>query len=363
MEEVKIWAVNGTSDVVPLEARDRVDTESLLEETLVNNPQLLLPGLRLVGRQTPTDGGPLDLLGVDQDGKLVVFELKRGTLSREAVAQVIDYASYLEAMDLADLANHISESSGEHGIDAIDDFQEWYGRGLESLKPLRMFLVGLGADDRTERMVSFLVNNSGMDISLLTFHGFAYDGKTLLAKQELVEGTSDIVRHSSSGYLSVADRREQLAERIEECGIAQLFDAVSGMFRESWHRPIEDPAQSRLTFSLLEQTESGSRGQRSYARIAPDQRSIRIIFYRRAINLCPDKFAQVKPAIRFETYRDLSDPQDTYAELIFPLDSAGWETHKERLYTLTQAVYEAWERRGQGETPVAPDLNHDHQTV
>ena len=115
---------------------------------------------------------------MDQDGKLVVFELKRGTLSREAVAQVIDYASYLEAMDLADLANHISESSGEHGIDAIDDFQEWYGRGLESLKPLRMFLVGLGADDRTERMVSFLVNNSGMDISLLTFHGFAYDGKT-----------------------------------------------------------------------------------------------------------------------------------------------------------------------------------------
>ena len=109
-----------------------------------------------------------------------------------------------------------------------------------------------------------------------------------------MEGTSDIVRHSSSGYLSVADRREQLAERIEECGIAQLFDAVSGMFRESWHRPIEDPAQSRLTFSLLEQTESGSRGQRSYARIAPDQRSIRIIFYRRAINLCPDKFAQVK---------------------------------------------------------------------
>ena len=59
MEEVKIWAVNGPSDVVPLETRDRVDTESLLEETLVNSPQMLLPGLRLVGRQTPTEGGPL----------------------------------------------------------------------------------------------------------------------------------------------------------------------------------------------------------------------------------------------------------------------------------------------------------------
>ena len=152
MEEVKIWAVNDTYDVAPLESKGQVDTESLLEETFVKNPHLLLPGLRLVGRQTPTEGGPLDLLGVDEDGRLVVFELKRGTLSREAVAQVIDYASYLEAMDLADLASHISDRSGEHGIEAIEDFQEWYSQdfgGLERLIPLRMFLVGLGADDRT----------------------------------------------------------------------------------------------------------------------------------------------------------------------------------------------------------------------
>ena len=32
-------------------------------------------------------------------------------------------------------------------------------------------------------MVRFLADNSGMDISLLTFHGFNYDGKTILAKQ------------------------------------------------------------------------------------------------------------------------------------------------------------------------------------
>ena len=58
---------------------------------------MLMPGLKLVGRQTPTEGGPLDLLGVDEDGRLVVFELKREMLSREAVAQVIDYASYLDS--------------------------------------------------------------------------------------------------------------------------------------------------------------------------------------------------------------------------------------------------------------------------
>ena len=184
MDEVKIWAIDDTAKVEELKAKGQMDTEWSFEDTLVSNPGLLIPDLTLVGRQTPMEGGPLDLLGVDSDGRLAVFELKRGTLSRDAVAQVIDYASDLDRMELGALAEHISERSGEHGIKKFENFKEWYNQefddqGLEALRPLRLFLVGLGADDRTERMVTFLANNSGMDISLLTFHGFAYGGKIL----------------------------------------------------------------------------------------------------------------------------------------------------------------------------------------
>ena len=88
-------------------------------------PDLLIPGLRLVGRQTPTEGGPLDLLGVDEDGRLVVFELKRGTLSRDAVAQIIDYASDLDAKSDDEVAEHIAVHSGVGGVGEIDDFEAW----------------------------------------------------------------------------------------------------------------------------------------------------------------------------------------------------------------------------------------------
>ena len=108
MEDIQIWSLDD-SQVMQLVPSNRMESELLLEETLVNNPGLLLEDLTLVGRQTPTEGGPLDLLGVDGDGRLVVFELKRGTLSRDAVAQVIDYASDLDNMDLVNLANHISD--------------------------------------------------------------------------------------------------------------------------------------------------------------------------------------------------------------------------------------------------------------
>ena len=96
MEETKIWSIddNGTS-ATQLNTTNRMETEGLLEDILTANPDMLEDGLQLVGRQTSTAGGPLDLLGVDTDGRLVVYELKRGRLNRDAVAQVIDYASDL----------------------------------------------------------------------------------------------------------------------------------------------------------------------------------------------------------------------------------------------------------------------------
>ena len=120
MDEIKIWTIEDFQASL-VQQTGWVDSEKRLEKILVKNPELLMPGLTLVGRQTQTAGGPLDLLGVDSDGRLVVFELKSGAASRDAVAQIIDYVSDLKNMDLDALVNHISDNSGKHGIDRIDD--------------------------------------------------------------------------------------------------------------------------------------------------------------------------------------------------------------------------------------------------
>lgn len=172
MEQTKIWAVEGTS-ATSLNTTNQMETEGLLEDILTANSDMLEEGLELVGRQTSTAGGPLDLLGVDTDGRLVVFELKRGALNRDAVAQVIDYASSLDAMGRDRLISHIEQWSGNLGIKKEDGFAGWYsdnceGQTLEELMPPRLVLGGLGVDDTTERMVSYMADG-GMDISLLTF--------------------------------------------------------------------------------------------------------------------------------------------------------------------------------------------------
>ena len=347
MDEVKIWAIQDTSKAVALESKSQVDTEGLLEETLVANPNLLIPGLRLVGRQTPTEGGPLDLLGVDEDGRLVVFELKRGTLSRDAVAQIIDYASDLDTMDLAGLAEYISERSGRHGIEEIEDFQEWYNSQdfgeLESLKPLRMFLVGLGADDRTERMVRFLADNSSMDISLLTFHGFAYDGKTLLARQVEVEGAADDDIRPRRRRRTMADHRKELARRIEDFQVRELFDAATGMFQRNWPESRSRPGVHGLGILLKSHVGAGRRAL--YARIGAQERGVRVVFFPRAKALCLDEFGQLVKEIQCQTWPRNQDPLDPHTEIQFSLTAEEWETHKDRLHALTRAVYEARESR------------------
>ncbi|MDE2763556.1 MAG: hypothetical protein OXQ94_18060 [Gemmatimonadota bacterium] len=63
------------------------------------------------GRQTPTQAGWLDLLAFDKDGRLVVYELKRGQLIQDAVTQVLAYASDLDAMSTSQLAAHIADRS------------------------------------------------------------------------------------------------------------------------------------------------------------------------------------------------------------------------------------------------------------
>ena len=345
MEDIKIWTLDG-SKATPLDVISQMESEWDLEGTLVDNPSLLLDGLTLVGRQTPTESGPLDLLGVDKYGRLCVFELKRGTVARDAVAQVIDYASDLDGMGAADLCSLISENSGANGIEEIEDFAAWYNENhgeLESLKPPRLFLVGLGVDDRTERMANFLAGN-GLDISLLTFHGFAHAGKTLLAKQVEVEGSIVSERARTTRNPSRAERWDVLYSLADDNGTRGLFDSVVTMFREEWGNWAREQPNigGSLTFSLT--TDETASGWGAYARVDVYE-EVRIVFYRRAIDLAPDDFKRATETMdNYYTFpRNLDPLEETNQEIQFPLTADDWDLRKETLTALMQAVYAAWE--------------------
>lgn len=119
-------------DFVGTPPDDLFPTERHFEDALVANPDILIEGLWLVGRQIPTDSGRIDLLGIGPEGTLIVFELKLGRLSRGSVNQAIEYAAFLTDLREDDLSSLITNSSGRSGIPQITDFpqafQDRFGR-------------------------------------------------------------------------------------------------------------------------------------------------------------------------------------------------------------------------------------------
>ena len=217
---------------------------------------------------------------------------------------------------------------------------------MEALKPLRLFLVGLGVDATTERMVRFLAENSAMDISLLTFHGFDQDGKTLLAKQVEVK-PEDVRVARRIKRKSRAEREEILSAKLGRSEVAGLFDEVKTMFKENWPKSSERPGGQGLGLRLRRPT--GSRRSVIYARLDPLRDEVHVLFVRLAIESCRDAFKPCLEEIRFQTWPRDEEPLPLEGEqpvIQFRLTPEAWAEHKDRLTELVQSIeaarIEAW---------------------
>lgn len=344
-EDIRIWKIEDSSKAVsPLEPANRMETEHALEELLVANPGMLMPGLVLIGRQTPIDGGALDLLGVDEDGRLVVFELKREKLTREAVAQVLDYCSHLDSLTEADLASYVVEHSGKNGVDEVRSFESWYGdrhgEQFASLRPTKMVLVGLGADSRARRMVEYLAER-GVDITLLTFHGYRCADSMLLARQ--VDKGTQTHTVSPQPNQSQAQRRHVLAERAAELGIDGLWRKALGALSVA---PGGHATKSGITFYLPKITLSDNVNVSGSHSLTIDRSgALRVTFYPGAVDLCLDKFKVARESIPFESERPPNAPatKRVVEQWYCRLDETNWEQYGDGLATLVNDVHAAWQ--------------------
>lgn len=97
--QIKIWEVSqGRLATVDNTSFAAAHTEKQLEQWICESPDVLGEDLLIISRQLEIPGvGRLDLLGMNADGRLVIIDLKRDLSPREAVAQALDYASWLDA--------------------------------------------------------------------------------------------------------------------------------------------------------------------------------------------------------------------------------------------------------------------------
>lgn len=184
-----LWQLthNGKASPVPEEP---LVTEALIESAVESSPELLGIDVLIIGRQVKTPSGPLDLLGIDDGGQLVLIENKRDRTPREVLAQSIDYAAFLATLTFDEVLNVYQSymaKSGDGDADLVEAYEDHFGEPLETLTATpRMIIVASRLDDSTERMIDFLVEHFNVPVNAALFQPFAggFLGRTWLRPEE-----------------------------------------------------------------------------------------------------------------------------------------------------------------------------------
>jgi hypothetical protein len=176
----RIWRVGQSPERLP---EARLASERQLEEMIVAKPEIVSDQWMIIGQQEDTRfGGRIDLLAIAPDSSLILIELKRSRSPREVVAQAIDYATWVEALD-AEAVTRIYSRFKRSG-DLAKDFEARFGVGLDTEvfpHQHQIVIVAASLDASSERIVSYLSKRS-VAINVLCFEVFECGAEKLLSR-------------------------------------------------------------------------------------------------------------------------------------------------------------------------------------
>lgn len=174
--EVGVWRLDEGARPMPLTG---MDFEKRLEDAVSEDISILDDKLMVIGRQVSTSYGKVvDLLAVDEDGDLVVIELKRDKTPKESVAQALDYGSWAHSLTtaeidaiFADFQNRYGDASAPMSLaDAMKD--RFKGEPEEYNARHRLLITASTLDPTTERIVEYLREIHKVDINVALFQAF-----------------------------------------------------------------------------------------------------------------------------------------------------------------------------------------------
>ncbi|MEW5870375.1 MAG: hypothetical protein AB1894_13960 [Chloroflexota bacterium] len=182
--------------------------EAMLETWLEDNPDKIIENgsLQIVGRQVNTNlGSFIDLLAIDRQGDAVVIELKRNRTPRETLAQALEYASFVEKLDIEQLESIFRDYSGDEVANLAQYHREYFGLASDEAvvfnSDQRIVIVGQKITPEILQTSTFL-RKKGVRVTCLEFTFFQAEGGLRLLSTNIVVGNEPMmISKVSSGSL------------------------------------------------------------------------------------------------------------------------------------------------------------------
>lgn len=213
MEKTKLWKVDKTEQLIEIETIP-LNLEERIHKWIENDISIILPNAILIGSKVKTDygSGELDLLAIDEDGDLIIIELKRGLTPRDVTSQALDYASWADSLTEDNINDILQKRGIEKSI--IELMSEKFGNSeeVDINENQKIYIVASSIDSTTERICKYLSNN-GLQINVMTFNYYKIDDNEFIARNSLIRETipqKDNTRKRNGRYVTKLFQEDKL---------------------------------------------------------------------------------------------------------------------------------------------------------
>ena len=238
---MRIFTLDDQERMIPFnEVAFKIDNkEADLEILLEKNPEYFFEesNLLIIGRQVPTNLNTfIDLLGIDKYGNTVVIELKRERTPRETIAQILEYASFIENLDYEQL-NQIFTNYTEEEIGLDEYHKQFFSNGTEEKisfnKSTRLVIVAEEISREVKQSSQYL-RRKGLDLYCIEFRYFLTNSGERLISSDFVVSGDEFIRQNIK------------LESLPKINEKEFIDSLDNIGRNVFSKVIEFCKQEDL---------------------------------------------------------------------------------------------------------------------
>lgn len=198
---MNLFTVDTNGKLTPYQEQDfstqnrEIDLETLLE----NNADQFFKDhkIMIIGRQVATNLATyIDLLGVDESGCPIVIELKRDKTPRETIAQLLEYASYIDGLSYDDLDSIFRQYDGS-GMELSEYHKEYFQNNDEQSiswnKKIKLLIIAQTVTYEIQQVATFLRKKT-IDIACIEFRYFVTKAGERIISSDYTIGEEELVK-------------------------------------------------------------------------------------------------------------------------------------------------------------------------
>ena len=223
---MKLFTIDENGKFIQFKEKDfkaenkEIDLENLLEK----NPEYLFDNkILIIGRQVATNLNTyIDLLGIDNIGNTVIIELKRDKTPRETLAQLLEYASYVDNLDYEQLNKIYQEYTGDE-VELEEYHSEYFGnneidQNISWNKSIKFVIIAQKITPEIKQTALFL-RKKGFDIYCIEFKYFLNETKAKIISSNFVVSEENYIKgQTKTAYSTSRTDKNTFLKNLDKNG-------------------------------------------------------------------------------------------------------------------------------------------------